>query len=89
MALIQITPHLRELAPLEPGAFDGTTVAEVVDNLCLAHPALRSYVLEDQGRLRKHISIFVEGNQLRGAEALAHKVMPTTDIFIFQALSGG
>jgi sulfur-carrier protein len=89
MAHVKITPHLRHVAPAEPGAYPGATVAEVIDNLCRDHPRLRSYVLDDQGRLRRHIAVFVGGEQLRGAAALAHGVAPSTEVFVFQALSGG
>jgi hypothetical protein len=89
MPKVSITPHLRHVAPVSPGSFDGATVAEVIDNLCLDHPQLRSYVLDDQGRLRRHIAIFVEGHQLRGRAALDYQVRPETEVFVFQALSGG
>jgi hypothetical protein len=89
MARVSITPHLRHIAPVSPGAYDGATVAEVIDNLCLDHPQLRSYVLDDQGRLRQHIAIFVGEQQLRGSAALTQRVDADTAVFVFQALSGG
>jgi len=89
MAQVKITPHLKHIAPVSPGAYTGSTVGEVIDNLCRDHPQLRSYVLDDQGRLRRHIAVFVAGEQLRGAAALAQSVDANTEVFVFQALSGG
>ena len=89
MAKVSITPHLRHVAPVAPGAFPGRTVAEVIHSLCSDHPQLKSYVLDDQLRLRRHIAIFVDGEQLRGSAALAREVGPHTEVFVFQALSGG
>jgi hypothetical protein len=89
MAIVSLTPHLRHVAPIAPAAYAGGTVAEVLDNLCREHPSLAGYLRDEQGRLRKHIAIFIKGAQLRGAAALAHAVQPDTEVFVFQALSGG
>ena len=89
MARVSITPHLRHIAPVSPGIYAGATVAEVIDNLCEDHPQLRSYVLDDQGRLRRHIAVFVGEQQLRGSAALTQRVELDTEVFVFQALSGG
>jgi hypothetical protein len=89
MAIVSLTPHLRHVAPVEPATYPGATVADVLDHLCAEHPAVGGYLRDEHGRLRKHIAVFVEGAQLRGAEALARRVSPETEVFIFQALSGG
>jgi hypothetical protein len=47
MAKVLITPHLRHIIPSSPGTYPGSTVAEVIDNLCKHHDRLRSYVLDD------------------------------------------
>jgi hypothetical protein len=89
MAVVSLTPQLQHIAPIAPAIYDGATVGEVVDHLCREHPALASYLRDEQGRLRKHVAVFVDGAQLRGSGALAAPVRPQTEIFIFQALSGG
>lgn len=89
MAIVSLTPHLRHVAPITPAPYAGETVAEVLDNLCQEHPSLAGYLLDEQGRLRKHIAIFIEGAQLRGSAALERAVQTDTEVFVFQALSGG
>ena len=44
-----------------PREVEGDTVAEALDRIFFANPALRSYVLDDQGALRRHMVIFVDG----------------------------
>jgi len=68
---------------------DGKTVAEVLASAFRARPDLRSYILEDDGSLRHHMAMFVDGNQLVDRVALADRVRPDSRIDVLQALSGG
>ena len=54
-----------------------------------ARPALRGYVLDDQGSVRRHVAIYVNGRQLADRAALSDPVGPSDEIHVFQALSGG
>jgi molybdopterin converting factor small subunit len=67
----------------------GATVSEVLENLFAAHPRVRGYVLDDQAMLRKHMTIFVDGERLRDRSGLTDAVSDTSTIYVFQALSGG
>ena len=50
---------------------------------------LRGYILDDQGRLRKHVAIFVDGNMIRDRLGLSDLVHLHSEVFVVQALSGG
>ena len=67
----------------------GATVAEVLSGLFAANSQLRGYVLDDQGALRKHMIIFVNGRQIQDRVHLSDSVPPDGEIYIMQALSGG
>ncbi len=54
-----------------------------------ANPQLRGYVLDDQGRLRKHVTVFVDGKMLQDRQRLSDAVCDDSQIFVMQALSGG
>ena len=61
---------------------------------CLAayfkvHPQVRSYVLDEQARIRRHVAVFVGSEQLTDPAAQSDRVAPTTEITVMQALSGG
>ena len=47
------------------------------------------YVLDDQGRLRKHVCIFADGTRLPREAALTHPIRPDSELHVMQALSGG
>jgi sulfur-carrier protein len=89
LARIAFTAHLQAVGPTEPARYAGATLAEVLDAVGADYPRLKSYVLDDQGRLRKHIAIFVDGVMRPRDSALALKLDEASDVYVFQALSGG
>ena len=90
MAIVKFTSALKRFYPdLQPLEIQGDTVAEIVKNINHQHPGLSDYLLDDQGKLRQHVNIFI-GNQLvRDKEKLQDVVDEKDEIFIMQALSGG
>ena len=68
---------------------DVASVGAALDAYFAAHPAVRGYVLDDAGRIRRHVTVFVDGDQVSHVDALATPVTPSSTIHIFQALSGG
>lgn len=89
MPKLIFTSHLDGLAPKGEPEFPGRSVGEVLDAAFAAHPGLRHYILDDQGRLRKHVIIFADNRNLDHAAALAEPVSETSEIYVMQALSGG
>ena len=89
MARIAFTSHLRAVGPCDPTSYDGATLAEVLDAVAADYPLLKNYVLDDQGRVRKHIAIFVDGTLKPRQSALSLPVVDTSEVYVFQALSGG
>jgi molybdopterin synthase sulfur carrier subunit len=49
----------------------------------------RGYVLDDQGALRKHMAIFIDGQQLRDRQNLTDEVSADATVDLVQSLSGG
>ena len=89
MAQIHFTTWLRSVVPDGPVAAPGTTVGEALDALLTERPHLRSYVLDEQGRLRKHVCIFADGARLPREQALQHPIRGDSELHVMQALSGG
>ena len=54
-----------------------------------SRPALRGYVLDDQGALRRHVAVYVNGRLVDDRTGLTDPVGPRDEIYVFQALSGG
>lgn len=89
MATIAFTPHLRRVGPTRPTACGGATLGDALKALEPEYPLLRGYLLDDQGRLRRHIAVFVDGVMRPRESALGLTLSETSDVYIFQALSGG
>lgn len=71
------------------GQAAGSTVCEVLDGYFEEHPAVRSYVVDDVGALRKHVAVFVNGDMVTDRSSLGDPVADGDRIHVFQALSGG
>jgi molybdopterin synthase sulfur carrier subunit len=67
----------------------GRTVREALEAVFQAHPLLRGYVVDEHGALRKHMIIFVAGQQIEDRETLSDAVPESAEIYVMQALSGG
>jgi sulfur-carrier protein len=61
----------------------------VLDQVFAERPALRSYVLDDQQGLRKHVSVFIDGVQIADRQSLSDPVPDGAEVWVMQALSGG
>jgi len=73
--------------PSEPVA--GATVREALEHYFARHPQVRGYVLDEQGALRHHVVVFVDGGQLRDRSGQQEPIGEASDIYVMQALSGG
>jgi len=89
MAHVHFTSWLRELVPDGPVQAGGGTVGAALDAVFAERPLVRSYVLDDRGRLRKHVCVFVDGARLKNDKALAQNIGPQSTLHVMQALSGG
>lgn len=65
---------------------EGSTLAELLDDLDRRHPGIRFRVVDEQGRLRRHMRIFVNRTIVGD---LDRPVAPSDEVVLMQALSGG
>jgi molybdopterin converting factor small subunit len=89
MAKIVFTANIQRHVICPETEATGSSVREVLDNVFAANPQARSYVLDDQASLRKHMTIFVDGKAIRDRTRLSDAVAAGSTIYVFQALSGG
>jgi molybdopterin synthase sulfur carrier subunit len=86
MAHVRLRAPLKELAG---GRSDhdvaGATVAELLRTLEREHPAMSGWVLDERGRIRRHVNVFVNGNY--GSEETP--VGPDDRVHVLPSISGG
>ena len=89
MPKVAFTANIQRHVACPDGEAHGTTVREVLDGYFAGNPRARSYVLDDQGALRRHMAVYVDGAIIRDRERLGDAVKPDSTVHVFQALSGG
>jgi len=90
MPYVSFTKHLLRFFPtLTEGEVPGATVREVLDELDKRYPGFSGYIVDETGRLRRHVNVFVGEEPIYDRQALSDKVSPGDKVFILQALSGG
>ena len=89
MPTVSFTSALRRFLDAPPAKVEGGTVGEALAAVFAERPALRGYVLDDQGAVRRHVAIYVNGAALRDRERLSDPVGPSDEVYVFQALTGG
>jgi sulfur-carrier protein len=89
MPTVSFTSALQRFLPAPTADVEGGTVGDALAALFASRPALRGYILDDQGALRRHVAVYVNGQPVHDRERLADPVGPHDEIYVFQALSGG
>ena len=89
MPTIHLTSHLRRVAPAGPIRVEAATLGAALDAYFAEAPRVRSYILDDQGRLRRHVAVFIDGELLIDKKDLGRAVALNAEIYVMQALSGG
>lgn len=89
MPTIRFTQNIQRHLACPVMEVAGATVRDALENYFREHPAARGYVLDDQSRLRHHMAVFVNGQQISDRDTLADPASAGATIDIVQALSGG
>jgi molybdopterin synthase sulfur carrier subunit len=89
MAKVRFTANIQRHVACPEADAEGATLREVLENAFKRNTQARSYVLDDQGALRKHMTIFVDGYALRDRVGLSDPLAASSVIYVYQALSGG
>jgi len=89
VATVSFTPNLERHVECPARTIEGDSVRAVLEAVFAANPRLRGYVLDDQGALRRHMIVFVDGQQIEDRDRLSDPVRPASEVYVMQALSGG
>jgi sulfur-carrier protein len=65
---------------------DGSTLGSLLADLDRRFPGLRFRIIDEQGRIRRHIKFFVDGVQVNDLNPTLDRA---TEVMIVCALSGG
>ncbi len=89
MPRVVFTSHLKRHLDCPTQDVAGQTLLETLESVFAENPRLRSYLLDDQSRLRQHVVIFIDDQVVQDRVKLSDAVFPASEIYVMQALSGG
>lgn len=89
MPTVHFTSQLERFIHAPTVEVAGETLHEVFAAVFADHPALKGYILDDQGAVRRHVAVFIDGQQVTDRTTLTDAVGEDSEIHVFQALSGG
>lgn len=89
MPRVVFTPQLERFLDAPALHVDGECVSTVLASVFHRNPRLGRYVLDEHGRLRRHVNVFVNGQLISDRERLSDPVPADGEVFVLQALSGG
>jgi molybdopterin converting factor small subunit len=86
MATVRLRAPLKQLAgDNRELRLDGTSVGEVLRELERLHPRIAGWVLDEHGRVRTHVNVYLDGERVREDAA----VEPGSTLHVLPSISGG
>ena len=90
MAKVKLTSALKRFFPtLAEVSVNASNIHDVLVELEQKYPGISGYLVDDDGRLRQHVNIFVKGELIKDRDTLTDSLNDQDEVLIFQALSGG
>ncbi|WP_326699097.1 MoaD/ThiS family protein [Streptomyces sp. NBC_01754] len=68
---------------------EGTVLSEVIESLEKNHPGIAARVLDDEGKLRRFVNVYVNDDDVRFEEGLRTATPDGAGISIIPAVAGG
>jgi sulfur-carrier protein len=89
MAKVVFTLNLQRHIACPVTQAPGETVGAVLKAVFADNPTLRTYILDDQDRVRQHVHVYINNERIADTIGLSDRIGADDELFIFQALSGG
>ena len=89
MPSVRFTRNIQRHVECPTRDVPGATLGEVLDAYFATNERARGYVLDDGGKLRKHMALLINGQQIDDRISLSDRVPPGAVIDVVQSLSGG
>ena len=89
MVTVEFAPSLRRHVDCPPQQVPALPLHAALDAALRAAPTLAPYVFDEQGAVRKHVAVFINGTLLRRRDELGQRLEDGDRVLVIQALSGG
>ena len=89
MAYLEFAPALQRHVAAPSLSAPAASLQSLLSVAFEQQPALQSYLLDEQGCVRKHVAVFVNGRLLHDRKHLDVPLSADDRVYVAQALSGG
>ncbi len=89
MPIVNFTPNLQRHVDCPALHVEASCVIDALAEAFKKNPSVKSYVVDEQNRLRHHIVVFVNGVPIKDRDSMLDSISCNDEVFVFQALSGG
>lgn len=89
MPQVRFTQNIQRHVACPQRVVAGSTLRAALDEYFNGNQKARDYILDDQGALRRHMAVFIDGKPLRDRDRLSDPIPANAVIDVMQALSGG
>jgi molybdopterin synthase sulfur carrier subunit len=86
---LHFTQNLARHTECPSAAFAASTVAELFARYFERWPGVRGYVLDDQGEVRHHVKVHVDGRNIKDRRKLTDPINEDSEVYVFPTISGG
>jgi len=89
MPTVRFTQNIQRHVVCPTREASGSTLRAVLDEYFRDNEGARGYVLDEQGQIRQHMVVFIDGEMVRDRARLSDAVKPDSVVDVIQSLSGG
>ena len=89
MVTVTFTAHLQRHLDCPRHELRAATLGEALHGVFARNPQARGYILDNQGALRTHVAVFIDGHRARDRQGLGDVLAPGAQVHVLQALTGG
>lgn len=89
MPRVVFAPAIQRHVQTPPQVVVAGTIRDALNRVFESQPALRDYIVDEQGSLRKHVAIFIDEAQIPDRDNLDQRIGEQAEMYVVQALSGG
>jgi molybdopterin synthase sulfur carrier subunit len=68
---------------------EASTVSAVVENLEIKYPGIKERLCDEQGRVRRFVNVYVNGDEIRFLNSLETPVNDGDEVSFIPAIAGG
>lgn len=67
----------------------GSTVSQAISDLTSQYPAIKPHIMDNQGRLRRHVNLFVNKENIKNLNGLDTSIDESDLIILMPSITGG